>query len=155
MFKKNNLEIKSLKYEQLYKKPSLTISIKDITKTLKYYTRKIIHKINMKKYNLSYPLISGYSDILVVSSEVINDFCTYAGVFSTTDLFVELALPKALVLSGDKVVTEKDLDLRGKALWSNEHFKILDKYDKELNKLLNDFPKKYLYIHPIKLSIWR
>ena len=75
--------------------------------------------------------------------------------FAATKLFVELAIPTALVLSADKIVTEEDLELKGKPLWSKQDFKILDKYDHQLNKLLNDFPANHLYLHPVKLSKWK
>ena len=60
-----------------------------------------------------------------------------------------------MVLSARKIITEKDLDLKGKALWTEDDYQILEKYKHNLNTLLEDFPKENLYLHPIKLSKWK
>ena len=112
-------------------------------------------------------MIGGYSDIFLISSDTIKEFCHYCGVFAVTKLFVEIALPTALVLSAKELITEKDIDLAGKAFWpdgwvrlggnferANNDFDELDKFNDNLKDLLNDFPENYLYIHPVKLSKW-
>ena len=40
-------------------------------------------------------------------------------------------------------------------MWTKEDQQFLEKYQNDLNKLLNDFPKEKLYLHPIKLSKWK
>jgi hypothetical protein len=65
-----------------------------------------------------------------------------------------LAVPTSLVFSAKKIVTEKDLLLRGKALWTKEEHLNLNQYNNKLQNLLNNFPLGQLYIHPIKLSKW-
>lgn len=156
-FKKFGLDIKPLSFSQIWKtwrtpssmKDFALMLVKDTFNTLRYIKRY------RKQYNLSYPLVSGYSDIFVVSSDAISQFCHYCGVFATAKLFVEIGLPTALVLSAQEIVTEKDLKLQGKALWTKEDYSILDKYESSFKKLLDDFPAGHLYIHPIKLSKWR
>lgn len=103
---------------------------------------------------LDYPLVSGYADIFIVSGNVMDQFCTYAGAFAATNLFVEIAVPTAMVLSANKLVQEVDLKLNGRALWSKDDLSVLDKYQYKINNLLDDFPSSYLYLHPIKLSKW-
>jgi hypothetical protein len=50
---------------------------------------------------------------------------------------------------------EKDLQLHGKAIWSDEEVvKMENKYAKSLAALLKDFPADQLYCHPVKLSKW-
>ncbi len=155
-FKKFELEIKPLVFSQLWKTPS---SIKDISKIIirdkVYLFRYLLSKTGKKKYNLSYPIVGGYSDIFVVSSDAIKQFCHYCGVFATTKLFVEFGIPTALVLSAEKIVLEKELKLQGKALWTKEDYSILKKHENQLENLLNDFPLNHLYIHAIKLSKWK
>ena len=154
-FKKFGLEIKPLSFNQIWRPP---VSIKDLIRMIIESRFKIIRYIKnihgKKQYNLSYPIVGSYSDIFVVSSDAIKQFCHYCGVFATTKLFVEVGLPTSLVLSAQEIVTEKDLKLQGKALWTKEDYRILDKYKRKLEKLLDDFPKNHLYIHPIKLSKW-
>ena len=116
--------------------------------------RAIKSRLTKETYSLSYPIVGSYSDIAVVSAKSIRSFCHYCGVFAATRLFVEVALPTALVLSAFKITTEKDIELRGKALWTAEEHHELDKYEGSLVQLLEEFPSDYLYLHPIKLSKW-
>ena len=110
--------------------------------------------INSKK-GFSYPLARSYSDIFIVNAKCIKEFCHYCGVFAATRLFVEVAVPTSIILSSDNIMTEKDLNLRGKALWGKKDFQELEKYKNSLTDLMNDFPPGYLYLHPIKLTKWK
>lgn len=154
-FKRFGLEIKPLSFDQIWKKPN---SIRDIVRIMardrNYLFRKIRSKLLRQHYSLSYPIVGSYSDIFVIESGIIKQFCHYCGVFASTRLFVEIGLPTALVLSAQAIVSEKDLKLQGKALWTKDDCTILDIYEHDLNKLLNNFPDNHLYIHPIKLSKW-
>jgi hypothetical protein len=155
LFAKFGLEIKPLKYLQIFKKQKFPSQFK-IKKILYYFLwKRRQFKNRNKEYHLSYPLVGSYSDIFVVSSDSIKQFSHYCGVFASTRLFVEVAVPTSLVLSAEEIITEKDLKLQGEALWTKEQYKILDKYDGELDLLLNDFPENLLYLHPIKLSKWK
>ncbi len=152
------LQIKALKYQQISRFPDI-ISKRvpigsSLFRTLLLYLSHLISKINPKKYHLSYPLVGSYSDFFVVSSCSIRKFSHYCGVFAATNLFVEVAIPTALVLTSKNIVTENDIKFRGKALWTKEDYKILDKFDNKLENLLENFPKEKLYLHPIKLSKW-
>jgi hypothetical protein len=112
-------------------------------------------------------MIGGYSDIFVVSSESLKEFAHYCGIFAATRLHVEVAIPTALALSSRKIVFERELDFQGRALWPDGcgtlttpekycsgDYDVLSKYEFSLNRLLNNFPDSYLYLHPIKLSKW-
>jgi len=154
-FNHHNLTIKPLNFDQITKKKEFPKNFK-IGRLFAYIKWKINRIKNRNtKYNLAYPLVGSYSDIFVVSSKSIKQFCHYCGIFAVTKLFVEIGLPTALVLSSDEIVTEKDLKLQGRALWVKEDFEILNKYNNQLDKILVDFPKEYLYLHPIKLSKWK
>jgi len=159
-FQKFNLTIKPLLFNQIWKTPR---SLRDWIRP--FISRRIFRhsifvfryfkdKLIKKTYSPSYPIVGSYSDIFVVSSESIKLFCHYCGVFAATKLFVELALPTSLVLSAKEMVTEKNLKLQGKALWTKEHYQELNKYKNSLKQLLIKFPNNYLYLHPIKLSKW-
>jgi hypothetical protein len=154
-FKKFNLSINPLQFNQIWKTPKTLIDFGKIALNDKcYFFRRISSFITRKKYHLSYPMVGSYSDIFIISSNTIKDFCHYCGVFAATNLFVEVALPTSLVLSAEEIITEKQLVLQGKALWDEEQYKELKKYSYSLKKLLEEFPKKYIYLHPIKLSKW-
>ncbi len=155
LLRNHGIENNILEFNQIWEKPR---SIKEWFKKLSvegnYIPRYIKNKVTKKKYRLTYPLVRSYSDIFVVSSDAIKLFCHYCGVFSATRLFVELAIPTAMAFSAKEINTEKDIELKGTALWTQEEMKQLDQYDHNLQKLLNDFPRNNLYLHPVKLSKW-
>jgi hypothetical protein len=107
------------------------------------------------KIELPYPAVGSYSDIFIVTGESITDFCHYSGIMASAGLFVEVAIPTALLLSSKKIVQEKDLRLKGKALWSAEEVEAVEKeFNRSLALLMKDFPADQLYFHPVKLSKW-
>ena len=159
-FQQFDLKIEPLRFNQIWKTPS---SLRDWIRIFKNRRiifnviisfRFFISKLTKKKYYLPYPIVGSYSDIFVVSSDSIKQFCNYCGVFSATRLFVEVGLPTSLVLSAKEIRTEKDLKFKGKALWTKEQYGELDRYGNSLKNLLAEFPSNYLYLHPIKLSKW-
>lgn len=110
---------------------------------------------NIGKKSLSYPLVGGYSDIFLLTADVMDRFCLYCGAFAATDLFVELAVPTAIVLSVDKLKTSRNTLLQPGAMWSDKDKAFLEKYHYSLDELLKNYDKKKLYIHPVKLSQWK
>jgi hypothetical protein len=168
IFKNFGLEIKPLKFNQIWETPtSMNALCLKIIQDRLYIIRYMVSKFFKRQYHLPYPLVGGYSDIFVVSSDALKQFCHYCGIFAVTKLFVEVALPTSLVLSAKEIVTEKDLNLQGKALWpdgwgrlngddvpAKGDYKELGKYNFQLRSLLKDFPAHYLYLHPVKLSTW-
>ena len=115
----------------------------------------IFRKKRQKYIELDYPLLSGYSDILIVPSNLMEKFCLYCGAFAATKLFVENAIPTSLAIIAPKIKFSKDCKLKYGAMWTKEDQQFLEKYQNDLNKLINDFPKEKLYLHPIKLSKWK
>ena len=103
---------------------------------------------------LDYPIAASYSDIFIIDKFSMSQFSHYCGAFSATRLFVELAIPTAIVFSAKKITTEKNMQLHGRALWTEEDMRILDDFHNDLSLLLKEFPEKYIYLHPIKLSKW-
>ncbi|MDR0799670.1 MAG: hypothetical protein LBN18_07930 [Dysgonamonadaceae bacterium] len=140
-----------LKWKQLYPKVIKNIFCK---KNRVWLAHWLSDSIRRKRYTLSYPLAASYSDIFIVSAQTVRPFCHYCGVFAALRLFVEIALPTALALSAKGVVTEKELSLKGKPLWTTEDYTLLEPYKKNLELLWKNYPKDVLYIHPIKLSQW-
>lgn len=114
---------------------------------------KAIRRIPWSR-RLDYPLVGCYSDTLFVTEEAMGPFCTYCGAFAATKLFVELAIPTALILASDRVKFNKDLRLHYGALWPDTIHE-LDPYHYDLQKLLDSFPEDKFFIHPVKLSKWK
>lgn len=101
-----------------------------------------------------YPFARSYSDIFIISATSADRFFGYCGAFAATDLWVELAIPTAMVLSGEKIRVQSQLRLQGRPLWSAEDYKVLESFGYKLKNLLDHFPEHYIYLHPVKLSKW-
>lgn len=102
---------------------------------------------------LAFPLVGGISDLVIISREVLREFATLCGIFAVTRLFVEVAVPTALVLSATHISTQANIALGGRHLWGDEVLQ-LDAYKRDLLTLLDKFPDGWLYVHPVKLSQW-
>lgn len=173
LFNNFGLAIKPLDIRQLWRVPDSMADWKFVFKSqkrnfFKYIKLFFTARFGKTKYDLPYPLVGSYSDICIISSDSIQQFSHYAGVFAASRLFVEVALPTALVLSAKEIVTEKSLQLKGKALWPDGSYRLngdpnpvkgdyteLEKYKFDIHTLLNNFPENYIYLHPIKLSKWK
>lgn len=108
---------------------------------------------------IKYPLIAGWSDIVLITDSVMPQFCTYCGAFGATNLFVEIALPTALALCTDQITTGNQLTLKYirliYQLSEKEQQEFYNKYEYSLSKLIQEYPQDYFFIHPIKLSQWK
>lgn len=118
-----------------------------------------------------YPLLGGYSDFLVVPADAIERFAHYCGVFAALDLFAEVAVPTALALACDDVLTElrpgegfnqgshhrrTGFAWTGMEFWKPEETPAFAaRFDSRLERLLAEFPSDWLYVHPVKLSQWQ
>ncbi len=154
LFKRHGLSFEPFRYTQI-NTPLTKPPVKEFAKRKAYHIeqfRKFKHR--NKLFHSYYPLVGGYSDIFVVSGDVMKTFAHYCGVFATYRLFVEFAVPTAMALAAEHIILEKHLALKGKPLWTPEDFKVLDKYNFNLDTLVSDFPENLLYIHPVKLSKW-
>lgn len=158
LLSQHGIRIKPLQYVDVYGDFPSPNTFTKIKKGIKYLIQQ---KILKKKFNINYPLVASYSDLIIVSSTTIKKFIHYCGVFAATELFVEYAIPTALLLSCKKVITEPSILKRGVVYWlpSNEdkerYQQEMRKYDFNLETLLKDFPTDKLYLHPIKLSKWK
>lgn len=109
-----------------------------------------------KRRTIKYPVVGSYSDIIIIPGSSINLFGHYAGIMSALKLFVEMAIPTALLLSVQKVTQEKNLEYKGVTYWgAAATTKFEEDYNNNLNILFEHFPKNALYIHPVKLSKWK
>jgi hypothetical protein len=159
LFAKHGVTIKPLAFENIYCTKWL-VSFKHTLKTLQQYWKYYVTWRPLKtpghsnELNLVYPLAYGYSDITIVSSKNIRQFTHYCGVLSANGLFVEMAIPTSLLLAADKIITDKETPLTGRAYWQGTGAALEQQYASKLTDLLADFPSEQLYIHPVKLSRW-
>ena len=130
-------------------------------KSLKYLAIKIVQIRNkIKPYKPSYPLIRGEADIFIVPSSTIHKFCHYCGIFAAANLFVEIAIPTAMILANDEIRLEKDitnktgLNYITSNVIASKVASILAQHGNDPEKLFNNWQSEHLYIHPIKLSSW-
>ena len=130
----------------------IRLSIEGILLRIKVFNRGD-YKVLQRKGRLQYPLVGGYSDLVLISKGDLPKFAQYCGVFAASRLHVELAIPTSLVFASRNIVTEKDISRSGRAYWGDE-VRELDVYNGSLETLLANFPDEKLYIHPIKLSKW-
>lgn len=156
-FKMHGLELGRLRFSQVYRLKLNKLSDERFSKFVTFPTwvkHYVTYFINGRRFSLDYPLCGAYSDTFIVPAYAIKSFCTYCGIFAASELYVELAIPTALILSCDKILTESDIEWKGKTFWSkNEVDGFLNRY-KDINQLQAEFPEKCMYIHPVKLSRW-
>ncbi|MEM1138017.1 MAG: hypothetical protein AAGI07_19450, partial [Bacteroidota bacterium] len=110
------------------------------------------------RFQLPYPLVSGYSDTFVIPNqpEILKIFLQRLEVSRQMRLWVETALPTLILTSFDKVIMERDIGWRGSTYWDQQSLdKRFNHMDYLLENLLVDFGERELFIHPVKLSKWK
>jgi hypothetical protein len=157
--KQHGYEIKPLHYADLYG------GLRPVPGKLRKLKQWLKYNLNFKNkqtvYTLKYPLVASYSDIVIVHKTAIQKFTHYCGVFAVTELFVEFAIPTALLLATDNIKTQPIIGKQAILYWNytpiqiEKYNKDMEQYGFELHQLLRNFPTDKLYIHPIKLSKWK
>ncbi|MBU2018625.1 MAG: hypothetical protein KJ941_03180 [Bacteroidetes bacterium] len=127
-------------------------------------------KIYFKQFfkNEQYPLLASYSDIFIVSKDNFLEFSRICEITRQSRLWVEFAIPLAVLSSHEKVVFEEDINWTGTTYWdkvwkgshfnpkqnkSSSEFKLrFPNPISSLDELNSTFNENELYIHPIKLS---
>jgi len=107
---------------------------------------------------MPYPLLMGYSDLVVINSHDLQYFCHLCGVFASMRMFLEIAIPTALAMACSHILTEKDIDFIGVTFWKDERENELMELKRDcqgsVKNLFSGDRKNVLYYHPIKLSSW-
>ncbi len=106
-----------------------------------------------------YPGVWGYSDTLLIPSEMMDKFSLYCGALAGLNVFVEHAIPLALLMTTNRIKTQKDIKLKTVTqlygLGKNGQKEFFNKYKFSLEKLMSEFPEDWFFVHPIKLSKWK
>ena len=107
-----------------------------------------------KGLKLPYPLFKAYSDLIIIDKNSMDEFSRLSGVFAAMNIFVETAIPLAMVLACSTIKCEKDIEYYGIENWNNDIEDFEKKHRRNLNSLFSNFGDKVIYYHPIKLSKW-
>lgn len=156
LFDRHGFQFGPLDFRNIYRFKLSTINYYRFGQYIPFllWLRKRLKYYKVSKFHLPYPVCGSYADILVINSTTIRKFAHYCGIFSALELFSELAIPTSLVFASRRIVTEKDISRKGRALWSKSDYLELAPYNNSLGKLFESFPENCLYYHPIKLSKW-
>lgn len=106
--------------------------------------------------DIPYPLFKGYSDIIIINHDSMDEFCRISGVLAAMNIFVENAIPLAMALSCNSLKYECDTSgYKGVEYWSSKEKNDFEKeFEHDLKVLFNNFGDHILYYHPVKLSRW-
>ena len=110
---------------------------------------------NINSYHIPYPMARGMSDIFCIDKKSLFEFSRLCGIFSAMNLFVEIAIPTAVVLMfrRDEVIFFPDEGIS--FLWNEERTKLEDFYNHDFNRLYKEWDSSKFFVHPIKLSRWK
>ena len=114
-------------------------------------------KDHYRPHKLAYPMAVGPSDIFIIPNNSIDRFVTHCGIFAAYNLFVEIAIPTAIVLTIDtndnNIVQSSDLEHRTfNSIRPDTISPIKDEYLNDIRLISKHWPQNYTYIHQIKLS---
>jgi hypothetical protein len=108
------------------------------------------------RVSLRYPIVMGYSDLVIVPQSAIAQFCHICGIFAAMRLFAEIAIPTAMALSCERVMRRPDVGRPTREIWSEAQVEELSqKADYQINRVFSTLGNDLLYVHPIKLSKWK
>jgi hypothetical protein len=148
-FTSGKLNYKLLKGEnKSYNYPRFNITLKEYLKLLL-----------KRRRTPAYPLLTGYSDMFILPKNKLEKFSEYCELFRQMRLWVEVAIPTALVLTVDDLTFEKDTKWLGTTYWENENIEEMNEryehVDFNFEELMKSYKSNELYIHPVKLSKWK
>lgn len=127
-----------------------------------WHLLKVI-QYRLKPVNMPYPYVFGYSDIIMIPKDRLIDFSRYLEVFATWNMFVEMAIPTAMLLQPDSVISyAENHSYKTGNVWYPQnpvHYTTISgiinsiiQNSHTIDDLSNCFPSEYLYLHPVKLS---
>ena len=98
----------------------------------------------------------GYSDFFIITREQLLPIAILCGVFSAMNMFVEIAIPTAIVLTTKRedVVFLADTEYKAEIYWENHRTEFEERYHTNVGYLYKNWDTEILFIHPVKLSKW-
>ena len=121
-----------------------------------FLKNKFIRQENRGSLQIPYPMAYGYSDIFCIKKESLFEFSRLCGIFSAMNLFVEISIPTATVLTFNRNEVKFFGDDNNILLWSVEDRNNFAKnFNYEFKNLCSAWNENLIFVHPIKLSNWR
>lgn len=157
IFSKYNLSFCTINKSSIFLPSELKVEKKLVNRFKSKVKRMFGRACNAEPsvYKLNYPLAYGYSDILVLTEDILPQFCQYCGAFAAARLFVESAIPTALLLSEAKIQTIEDLKTNVAYKETTPGYQeLVEKCNYNYDTLIENYPCSCFHIHPIKLSKW-
>ncbi len=156
-FKEKGFEEPYILSKHVYRYPKRSDYKKTIIGEIFYRKRinEVKNFLKQEKVKVSYPMVNGFSDVLIIPKTDFDEFARYCGLFAAARMFVEYAIPTIMLMVCKKIVTEKDLNKKAQLMWDSDRVELEKKYELSFNKIFNNFPDDTLFIHPVKLSKWK
>lgn len=101
---------------------------------------------NSNSTSLPFPFFRGMSDFFAVDAETLEKIIPLLGVMAAAQLFVEVAIPTALIVAANRVKRSIEVGLKVDWRWGTER----DALDFE--SMAMRFHEDLLFVHPVKLS---
>lgn len=114
-------------------------------------------EVGKSEMDILYPAAWGYSDVILIPRDALADFCYYSGIFAAGRMFVEAAIPTAMILAckgGIKTLKDIGWEAETGNVDYVERDRIVERLGGDYQKFLSNFPPNLLFYHPIKLSQW-
>jgi hypothetical protein len=97
--------------------------------------------------HLPFPFCSGNCDFLALDRKTLKAAIPMLGITAAANLFVEIALPTAIIVAANHVVMSKDVGLSAELLWTEDERNCIND-----DNIARRFCEDLLFVHPIKLS---
>jgi hypothetical protein len=104
---------------------------------------------------LPFPFVQGLTDFWVLNKDYVAEFLHYCGVFSSLNLWMEVAIPTAAALLDKKLVFAKDLGLKFDWDWWDPQrlSRWLQPTElRDVYRMVEEMPRDLIFRHPVKLS---
>lgn len=112
-------------------------------------------RLNGNSLKIPYPMAHGYSDIFCVERGSLFEFSRLCGIFLAMNMFVEIAIPTAAVLTYKRNDVTLFPENSRQVLWGGNKARFMNKYGKDFNRLYNEWDAQIAFVHPVKLSMWK
>ena len=96
--------------------------------------------------SLGRPYFGGYSDIVCVPYQGLNEWLHLLGILSSMEIFAEISIPTSLVWTFGKISTSHSANISTSILWGTEQRRQTD----DIGWVKERFAKGDHYIHPVK-----